>query len=153
MKPDTERKKFYTEKIHRKKNRIHAHLSKDLRKKTKTGKRTLSLRKGDKVKVMRGSNKGKQGKVTSVLVKKGRVYVEGVNLKNAKGDEVGFPLDPSNLLLISLESTKQRKELFSADAFSKAEPKKEEKKPEKKGEKEKKTEEPPKAPVPTAREG
>jgi len=40
----------------------------------------IKIRKGDLVKVIAGDSKGQQGKVLSVLVSKGRVLVEGVNL-------------------------------------------------------------------------
>nr|WP_276090082.1 50S ribosomal protein L24 [Pedobacter sp. JY14-1] len=40
----------------------------------------MKIRKGDLVKVIAGDSKGQQGKVLSVLVSKGRVLVEGVNL-------------------------------------------------------------------------
>ncbi len=38
------------------------------------------ITKGDTVQVMRGSDKGKQGKVMRVFLKKGRVLVEGINI-------------------------------------------------------------------------
>lgn len=151
MKADTERKKFYSEKLHKKKNRMYVHLSKELQKKLKGKKRSLSVHKGDRVKVMRGSMKGKEGKIGSVSVVHKKISIEGMTRKNAKGDERSIPFEPSNLLLIALESTKKRKELFSADAFKKAEPKKVEKKAEEKP-KPVKEEEPPKPVVPTARE-
>ncbi|SOE23268.1 LSU ribosomal protein L24P [Spirosomataceae bacterium TFI 002] len=44
----------------------------------KTAKR--HVRSGDTVKVIAGNAKGKQGKITEVLVKKDRVVVEGVNM-------------------------------------------------------------------------
>jgi large subunit ribosomal protein L24 len=40
----------------------------------------LNVSKGDTVRVMRGEDKGKEGKIIRVLLKKGRVVVEGVNL-------------------------------------------------------------------------
>lgn len=38
------------------------------------------LKKGDKVVVMAGKDKGKRGEITSVLPEKGRAIVQGVNL-------------------------------------------------------------------------
>lgn len=144
MKPDTERKKYYTEKLHKKKKRLHSHLSKELRSKLKNKKRSLQVRKGDTVKVMRGPGKGKQAKVARVSTVKRKVFVEGVTIKTARGRENALPLEASNLLLVALEQTKERKELFSEDIFKKAEkPKKEAKKEEPKEKKgESKTEEP-----------
>jgi len=137
MKPDTERKNYYSADIHERKKDVHVHLSKDLRGKLKKKTRSVGIRKGDQVKVMRGKHKGKQAKVSSVSVKGRVIYLEGVTRNNARGQEKPVALQPSNLMLLSLESTKERKELFSPDAFKKEEPKKEKKEenaPEKKEE-------------------
>jgi large subunit ribosomal protein L24 len=40
----------------------------------------LHVAKGDTVRVMRGDDKGKEGKIIRVYTKTGRVTVEGVNL-------------------------------------------------------------------------
>ncbi|HSB47070.1 MAG TPA: 50S ribosomal protein L24 [Candidatus Bilamarchaeum sp.] len=121
MKSDTERKKFYSEKLHKKKNRLHVHLSKDLRGKLKSKRRAVLVRKGDTVKVMRGPGKGKEARVGDVNVLRRVVFLEGIVVKNARGREVPMPVQPSNLLLTSLESTKERKEIFSEEAFRKKE--------------------------------
>ncbi|MCI0503180.1 50S ribosomal protein L24 [Candidatus Micrarchaeota archaeon] len=126
MKSDTERKKFYTEALHKRKGRLHVHLSKDLRAKLKVKKRAVLVHKGDTVKVMRGPGKGKEAKVSDVNTLRLKVFVEGVMVKNARGREVAQAIEPSNLLLVSLEPTKERKEIFSEEAFRKADaPKKE----------------------------
>lgn len=117
MKSDTERKKFYSEKLHKKKNRLHVHLSKDLRTKVKTKKRAISVRKNDLVKVLRGPGKGKEAKVAKVSVLKRKVYVEGIVAKNSKNKEILLALEPSNLLLLSLDQSKERKQLFNDSAF------------------------------------
>lgn len=39
----------------------------------------MNIKTGDKVRVLSGSDKGKEGKVTQVLPKQGMVVVEGVN--------------------------------------------------------------------------
>lgn len=41
---------------------------------------SLRIKKGDKVVVLTGKDKGKSGKVLRVLTSKGRVIVEGVNM-------------------------------------------------------------------------
>jgi large subunit ribosomal protein L24 len=126
MKPDTERKKYHKEKLHKRKKRLHSHLSKELRSKLKNKRRAVQVRKGDTVKVMRGPGKGKQAKVSRVNTVKRKVFVEGVVIKTAKGRENLLPLEASNLMLVALEATRERKELFSEDIFKKAEkPKKE----------------------------
>ena len=129
MKSDTERKKYYSEKLHKRKSRLHVHLSKDLRGKLKTKKRAILVRKNDRVKIMRGPEMGKEAKVARVNVNSRKVYLEGIAAKNSKGKEIPLALEPSNLLLIGLEPTEERKMIFKEDAFKKEE-KKAEKKPE-----------------------
>jgi large subunit ribosomal protein L24 len=122
MKSDTERKKFHSEKLHRRKNRLHVHLSKELRSKLKIKKRSLLVHKGDSVKIMRGPEKGKESRVGDVNVLRRIVFLEGIVVKNARGREVPMPIQPSNLLIVSLEATRERKEMFSEEAFRKKEP-------------------------------
>ena len=40
-----------------------------------------NIRKGDTVQIIAGKDKGKRGKIVSVLTKKSRVFVEGVNIQ------------------------------------------------------------------------
>ena len=127
MKSDSERKRFYYAKNHEKTRRMRVHLSKELRSRLKQKRRSLLLRKGDVVNIMRGPGKGKNAKVIRSSHSKMRVFVEGVNVRNSKGREVLIALQPSNLMLVELEKTKERLQLFSEEAFRKAE-----KKPEKK---------------------
>ena len=70
----------------------------------------LHIKKGDKVVVIAGSNKGKQGEVLEVLPKKNRAVVEEVNIarKHQKPTndnpggivEIAMPIHISNLMLI-----------------------------------------------------
>jgi len=135
MKPDTERRKYYHASLHEKRRALHVHLSKDLRGKLKKKTRAILARRGDRVKILRGPGKGKEGKIVRIDVSKRKIFVEGVSIKNARGKETLLPLQPSNLMLVSIEETKERKELFSESAF-----KKPEKKQEKEEVKEKETE-------------
>ena len=127
MKSDSERKKFYKEPLHQRKSRLHVHLSKTLRTKLKTKKRAVLVHKSDKVKIMRGPGMGKEGRVTRVNVNRRKVFTDAVLVKNARGTEVPVALEPSNLLLMELEPTDERKEIFKEDAFIKEKPKEEKK--------------------------
>ncbi len=149
MKADTERKKYHKEKLHRRKKRLNVHLSKELRLKVKKKMRSLLVHKGDTVKVMRGPGKGKQAKVSKVSTLHRKVYAEGIVARTARGRESPIALEPSNLMLMALESTKERKRIFSEDIFKapkkpKTAPKKETKEKPKEAPKpeEKKAEEP-----------
>ena len=77
-----------------------AHLSKELRQKYK--RRSIGLRKGDKVKVMRGQFKKKIGKVDQIDLKRTVVYVEGIDIIKKEGSKALFPIDPSNLMITEL---------------------------------------------------
>jgi len=79
---------------------ISSHLSKELRQQYK--KRSLPLRKGDEVKVMRGEFKGVVGKVVRIDTKKYKVYVDTVKKKRSIGTEYLVPLSPSNLMIVKL---------------------------------------------------
>jgi large subunit ribosomal protein L24 len=75
----------------------------------------LHVRKGDSVRVMRGEDKGKEGKILRVYPKTGRVVVEGVNIvkrhrKARRADEqsaiIDFPapIHASNVMLLDPKS-------------------------------------------------
>ena len=75
----------------------------------------MKLKTGDKVRVIAGSNKGKEGKITKKL--DNRVIVEGVNLRkkhlkpkdnNGTGEivEVEAPIHVSNVMFIDPKTKK-----------------------------------------------
>ena len=97
--------------LHLKHKALGAHLSKELRK--KYAKRSVALRKGDTIKVMRGKFKKKQGKISAVNVKKGIVYVEGLQKTRKDGTKVNVPFKTSNLMIITLDiEDKKRQRVF-----------------------------------------
>ena len=76
---------------------MSAHLSKELRKQLK--RRSLPLRKGDEVKIMRGKFSGTTGKVSEVDLKRLKIFMENIKAKQVSGKERPLPLEPSNLLI------------------------------------------------------
>lgn len=86
--------------LHIRKKLLHSHLSKDLRK--KYGKRNTGLRKGDKVKILRGQFRKHEGKVERVDAKKLRIFVNGVEMPKRDGTKKLLPLNPSNLMITEL---------------------------------------------------
>jgi large subunit ribosomal protein L24 len=95
-----QRKFLFTAPLHLRRKMLSAHLSKELREKYK--RRSLPLRKGDEVEIMRGEFKGKKGKISRVDLKNYKVYVEGITRKRTTGIEVQVPIHPSNLRIINL---------------------------------------------------
>ena len=62
---------------------MSCHLNKDL--KTKYEVRSIPIRKGDTVKVLRGTYKGRDGKVITVYRKKWCVHIEKVTKEKTNG--------------------------------------------------------------------
>ena len=85
---------------HRLPKLMSAHLSPELR--TKYGRRSLPVRVGDTVKVLRGEYSGVQGKVKRVNRKDQRVYIEGLTRKRADGRVVDIPVHVSNTMIVTL---------------------------------------------------
>ncbi|MDO8427599.1 MAG: 50S ribosomal protein L24 [Candidatus Diapherotrites archaeon] len=106
-KPSSQRKFFYSKPLHLAKKNLSSHLSKELRE--KFGVRAFTLHKGDTVEIMRGSFKGKKGKVHTVNYSQKNVIVEGIVRKKVSGQEVAVPLQASNLRLMELELTDKKR--------------------------------------------
>ena len=102
------RKFLYDAPLHKRRKMIASTLSDELREKYK--RRNLPVRKGDKVKIMRGDHKGKTGDVMKIDTKKYRIYVDGVTVKKAAGEDAPKAIHASNVMIISLfmEDNKRR---------------------------------------------
>ena len=85
----------------------------------------MKLKVGDKVKVIAGASKGKEGKIIKTLRSENRVIVEGVNIvkKHKKGNgqetggilEVEAPINASNVMLIDPKTKKVTRIGYSKD--------------------------------------
>ena len=71
----------------------------------------MKIKKGDKVKILAGKDKGKTGKVLQVFIERNKISVEGINLlfknmrpkkQGEKGQRIQFPapLAISNVALV-----------------------------------------------------
>ena len=105
--PRKQRKALYTAPLHIRRKLMSANLSKDLR--ADIGKRSLPIRVGDKVQVVRGDFKGHEGKVESIDAKRYKVTVEGVTLSKPDGNAVLLPIHPSNLMIIEADLKDERR--------------------------------------------
>jgi len=83
------------------------HLSSELRK--QHSRRSVPVRKGDEVVVMRGKFKKRSGKIARVNTKKYRVYIEGLMIRRTDGTERQAPLHPSNLKITKLNLQDRRR--------------------------------------------
>lgn len=97
LQPRKQRKFRQNAPLHIKGKFLSAKLSKELQKKHNT--RSIRVRTGDKVTIMRGQFKGKTGPVERVDPQRERVYVKGAELSKKEGGKVPYPIHPSNLLI------------------------------------------------------
>ncbi len=77
----------------------------------------MNFKTGDKVVVISGKDKGKEGKITNVLRKENKVVVEGVNIvkKHVKPNsqnsgsivEVEAPIHASNVMIVDPKTGKR----------------------------------------------
>ncbi len=75
------------------------------------------LRKGDEVKILRGDEKGKIGKIVQLSRKGIFIYINTITYKKMKGDENYLPIHPSNVEILNLILTPERKEYLSRIAL------------------------------------
>jgi large subunit ribosomal protein L24 len=106
--PRKQRKSRYQAPFHLRHKLMGAMLSPELREKHKI--KSIPLRAGDIVKVMRGDNKGKEGKVAAVNLTSMTITVDDVSVVKSDGTEVPRPVQPSNVMITKLE-TKDKKRL------------------------------------------
>lgn len=95
--PRKQRKYKYKAPLHTRQGFVSVHLEKSLR--SKVGRRSLPIRKGDEIKIMRGKKKGVKGKVADVDLKKCVVHIEGQTREGIRGMKSMIPFQPSNLIL------------------------------------------------------
>jgi|SRR3989338_10626580 len=105
--PRKQRKYQANAPLHIKEKFIRSHLSKELRK--KYGTRNIRVRKGDKVRIMVGEYKNKDGKVERVDVKKCKVFVDVAYREKRDGGKHYYPLEASNLMLLELYDKDKRR--------------------------------------------
>jgi large subunit ribosomal protein L24 len=90
---------------------MSVHLSSELRE--KYGRRSLPLRVGDTVKVLRGEYRGVTAKVVEVDRERQYVCLENVTRKKVDGTEVRVPVHVSNVMIVQLDlSDEYRKTLL-----------------------------------------
>ena len=79
----------------------------------KYGIRSIRVRKGDKVKVMRGSFKGEERKIDRINTKTQKIYLEKIEISKIDGSKTTRPFNSSNLLItdLNLDDKKRMKKL------------------------------------------
>ena len=105
--PRKQRKARFKAPLHLRHKFMSAPLSRELRE--KYNRRSFPVRKGDTVRILRGDDRGAEGKVRSVDLKRGRITVEGVVIARADLSEVPRPIHPSNVMITKLDLKDERR--------------------------------------------
>jgi len=99
-KPGKQRKLLYNAPAHLRHKLMAAPLSTELA--TSKGVKTLPVRKGDTIRIMRGDHKGFEGKISRVDLKNYRIYVEGLTREKVDGTTIFVPVHPSKVMIRNL---------------------------------------------------
>jgi len=98
---------------------MSAPLSKELKEKHNV--RSMPIRKGDEVEVIRGSSKVKvEGKVSAVYRRKYVIHIEGLTREKANGQTVQIGVHPSKVVIKKLVINKDRNNMLKRKAAPKA---------------------------------
>jgi large subunit ribosomal protein L24 len=99
--PRKQRKYHFNAPKHIRQQQMSVHLTEDLL--LKYNVRSVPVRKGDTVKIMRGALKGHVDKVAKVNLKKGLVTIENATIAKADGTQLPKWIHPSNLIITKLD--------------------------------------------------
>ncbi|MCL5876732.1 MAG: 50S ribosomal protein L24 [Candidatus Bathyarchaeota archaeon] len=98
--PGKQRKMLFNAPAHKRHKMMAAPLSSELT--AQKGAKTLPVRKGDTVRILRGDNKGFEGKVSRVDLKAYRIYMEGLTREKVDGTNIFLAVHPSKVQIRSL---------------------------------------------------
>ena len=105
--PRKQRKYRYNAHVHLRQKMLSAHLSQELRK--KHGIRSLQIRSGDEVKILRGQFKGKTGKIDTVDRGNLKVTITKIEVAKKDGTKAAYPMEPSNLMITSINDEDKKR--------------------------------------------
>lgn len=111
IQPRKQRKRLFQAPLHIRYKQFSAPLSPELKASHNT--RSVPVRVGDTVKILRGDRKGFEGKVTRVDRQKYRIFVEGITRERVDGSTIQIPIHPSKVMIIHLKlDDKWRKQVL-----------------------------------------
>ena len=89
---------------------MSAPLSKELREKHNV--RSIPVRKDDEIMIVRGTHKGREGKVQSVYRLKYCLHISGVVREKSNGQSVPIPIAASKVVVTKLKLDKDRENIL-----------------------------------------
>lgn len=110
-KPKKQRRMLFQAPDHVRHKHLAAPLSSELR--ASHGVKSIPVRTGDTVRIMRGDFKGFEGKITRIDIKDYRVYVEGLKREKVDGTAIFASIHPSKVMITKLNlEDRWRKEVL-----------------------------------------
>ncbi|KXN70012.1 ribosomal protein L24 [Conidiobolus coronatus NRRL 28638] len=100
------RKAHFAAPSHLRQKIMSASLSKELKEKHSV--RAVPIRKEDEVLVVRGTHKGREGKVVQVYRKKFVIHINGLTREKVNGATVQLGIHPSNVVVTKIKTDKDR---------------------------------------------
>merc|ERR1719269_437565 len=97
---------------------MSAHLDKTLSNKYHV--KSMPIRKDDEVIVVRGSHRGREGKVIQCYRKKYVIHIERVTREKSNGSTVNVGIHPSNVMITKLKLDKDRRAILERKDTTKA---------------------------------
>ncbi|MCF7871819.1 50S ribosomal protein L24 [Candidatus Woesearchaeota archaeon] len=122
-----QRKYLHNAPLHIKQKLQSTNLSKELRQ--KYGTRNTTVRKGDKVKILRGKFKGQETKVEELNLKTGKIYLTKIEITKKDGSKTRVPHRANNLQIteLNLDDKRRKQKLLQNTQNSKSKTQKNEK--------------------------
>jgi len=103
IKPSKQRKRIISRVYQVRRKILVSPLDKNMQK--EVSKKRAVIRKGDTVKIMVGTHKGKTSSVIKVDYDKGAIQLKDIKVTNSRGQEKHTPFNASNLLITNLVLT------------------------------------------------
>eukprot|EP00164_Ancoracysta_twista_P000382 GFYU01000523.1.p1 GENE.GFYU01000523.1~~GFYU01000523.1.p1 ORF type:complete len:143 (-),score=49.09 GFYU01000523.1:70-498(-) len=110
------RKAHFTAPSSERRRIMSAALSGDL--KSKYNVNAVPVRKDDEVSIVRGTYKGREGKITQVYRRKYVIHIDRIQREKANGATVPIGIHPSKCVITKLKLNKDRKDLLERKSNS-----------------------------------
>jgi large subunit ribosomal protein L24 len=100
-KPGKQRKRLFNAPLHIRQKNMTAPLSPELR--SSKGVKSLPVRKGDTIQIVRGDNIGFEGKINRLDLKRYRIFIEGLTREKVDGTNIFISVHPSKVVIKKLK--------------------------------------------------
>jgi ribosomal protein uL24 len=101
-----QRKRLFNLPNHKRNKLVHAKLHEDMV--MEHGIKSLSIRTGDAVLVVRGEFRDMEGKVSKIDRQKSQIFIDGASIEKSSGTTYDIPIHPSNVVITKIEVKKDK---------------------------------------------